>query len=120
VGLDRRGQHSAWHQSGAVLVDHGDHENRPGRASPPRPGHGPQRVRWLCCGFAGGARLRLPGRYLRAAATAVLPGCCLRAGGPVPVCDVRATREGMLRPKQTSYRARRPRPSRRSGTSFRS
>ena len=47
LGLGRRRQRAARHQPGPDLVHHRHHEDRPGRAAPPRPGHGPQRGRRL-------------------------------------------------------------------------
>ena len=48
--LGARGQCAARGEPGADLVNHGDHEDRPGRPQAARPGHGLERVR------------RLPGR----------------------------------------------------------
>ncbi len=106
---------------GAVLVHDGDHEDRPGRASSARHGHGPQRIRGLCRGLVGGARLRLPGGNLRVAPAALLPRRRLRHGGAaaVRVCSS-ATREGTRGPRQSSYGAREPRHTPPSGMSFRS
>ncbi len=45
--MGRRRQRPAGHQPGPDLVDHGDHEGRPRRAAPARPGPRPQRGRRL-------------------------------------------------------------------------
>src|SRR6266545_1542609 len=85
VGVGGRGQRAARHQPGADLVDHGDHEDRPGRPQAAGVGDGAQRGgRLRRRGRHGpGDRLHRPAR--RPAARAVLPRDRLRRARPWPV-----------------------------------
>ena len=68
LGVGGGRERAARHQPGPDLVHHRHHEDRPGRARPPWPGHGPQRGRGLPGRGRHRAGHRLPRRPLRAAA----------------------------------------------------
>ena len=95
VGLDHRRQRPARHQPGTGVVEHGDHEDRPGRPDPPWLGDGPQRGGRLWRGGAHRPGYRVHRRTGRTPAGAVLPraGSCRpgpRSLGPVRTRDAGA------------------------------
>ena len=90
VGLGAHRERPARDQPGPGLVEHRDHEGRPRRAGPPRPGAGAERGGGLRRGRADRPRHGLHRRPGRASARAVLPRPGDRGHGPGRLRPVRA------------------------------